>query len=240
MKNTVLCAFAAATLAVCISNVSADEVKAASSSGNNPPKKEVVYKKSKKVEFLIMTSNYLSPSILAELARKEAKCPYILFPAKNTKGDIVVIMPEKKDSFTIDEADLSKFIAFMNPQNVVFLGNEDFVSKKHRLALPPRMDYTNISNTNWNINAIILSNLLQKQDIAEKYKKAYAEESAKPKAVIAAEQSVAEQLPAAEDNESAKKNEAQPKDSPKSETAQPATGGSAPLPEPKLDLSPRK
>lgn len=238
MKNTVLCAFAAAALAVCISNVSADEGKTASSK-NNPPQKEVIYRKSKKVEYLIMTSNYLSPSILAELARQEAKCPYILFPAKNTKGDIVVIMPEKKDSFTIDEADLSKFIAFMNPQNVVFLGNEDFVSKKYRQALPSRMDYTNISNANWNINAIILSNLLQKQDIAEKYKKAYAEESAKPKAVIAAEQSVAEQ-PAAQEDAPAKKDDVQSKNSAKTESAQPAAGSTNPLPEPKLDLTPRK
>lgn len=234
MKNMILSAIVATVLAACIFNVCADEPKTSNADKKQTPQKEVKYKKSKKVEFLIITSNYLSPSILAELARKEAKCPYILFPAKNTKGDIVVIMPDKKDSFTIDEADLSKFIAFLSPQNVVFLGNEDVVSKKYRLAVPPRMDFTNISNENWNINAIVLSNLLQKQDIKDKYKTAFAEESAKPKAVISAEQSIVTQTetPAATEDSSVKeKNSAE---------TQPATAGNTPLPEPKLEVTPQK
>ena len=132
---------------------------------------DVRYKKGKRIPNLILTANYQSPVVLAELARKDSDVMYILLPTEcSVEQKIMVYPPNKADAFEVTEEMLSKFISFVNPKRVIFLGGVEVVPAKYRLAVEPSYEHVEIEDLNWNINAIILGNLLMDRGMQKKFK----------------------------------------------------------------------
>ena len=132
------------------------------------------YKKGKRIPDLILTADYQSPVVLAELARKDSKVMYILLPTEySAEQKIMVYPPDKADAFEVKEEMLSRFISFVNPKRVIFLGGVEVVPAKYRLAVEPSYEHVEIEDLNWNINAIILGNLLMDRGMQKKFRDAF-------------------------------------------------------------------
>ena len=65
---------------------------------------DIRYKKGKRIPDLILTADYQSPVVLAELARKDSNVMYILLPTEySAEQKIMVYPPSKADAFEVKE-----------------------------------------------------------------------------------------------------------------------------------------
>ena len=134
---------------------------------------DVKYRKGKKIPDLIITANYRSCVILAEIARREKAVPYILLPALGEdKGRIHFIPARKKDIFSVPAKELGKFIAFLAPDRILVLGDELMVPRTFRPLSTPERLCLNIVSGNWKFNAASLGNYLMIEDMDKLYQEA--------------------------------------------------------------------
>ena len=75
-------------------------------------------------------------------------------------------------SFELPEEKLSGFLAFVNPKRVILLGGTEVIPPKYRLAIGSKTERAEIEDLNWNINAIILGNLLMDREMQKKFREA--------------------------------------------------------------------
>lgn len=134
---------------------------------------DVKYKKGKRIPNLILTADYQSPAALAEIARRDSDVMYILLPTEySAKQKIMVYPPKIEDAFELPEEKLSGFLAFVNPKRVILLGGTEVIPPKYRLAIGSKTERAEIEDLNWNINAIILGNLLMDREMQKKFREA--------------------------------------------------------------------
>lgn len=133
---------------------------------NLPEKKaerEPTYKESKLIPYLILTSNYATPRFLAETARKKAGCPVIIVPEAlpvPEKGTLLAVRMPNDEAMMIRAEDLSRFLAYLRPRNVIILGNSDVVPPIYSLAVPSGSGLIQVNDRAWKVNAIRLDDLL--------------------------------------------------------------------------------
>ena len=128
------------------------------------PKKDVVT--------LVITSNYKHPLVIAQLLQDEIKQPYLLLPAINGKG-IFFNPPRERseEALEINEVNLERFISFLNPEQIVILGNKQYVADKYRKMIPKEIPLITIEGNNWQAIANRVSVLLDSRNLAHDYKK---------------------------------------------------------------------
>ena len=125
--------------------------------------KKPVYKASKLIPYLILTSNYATPLFLAETAQKKTKCPVIVVPEAlpfPEKGTPLTVRMPGDDTVMIRAEDLSRFLAYLRPRNVIILGNSDVVPPIYSLAVPSGSKLIQVDDRAWKVNAIRLDDLL--------------------------------------------------------------------------------
>ena len=125
--------------------------------------KQPKYKESKLVPYLILTSNYATPLFLAETARKKVGCPVIVVPEAlpfPEKGTLLTVRLSGDDSLMIRAEDLSKFLAYLRPRNVIILGNSDVVPPIYSLSVPAGSKLIQVNDRAWKVDAIRLDDLL--------------------------------------------------------------------------------
>ena len=91
---------------------------------------------------------------------------------------IMVYPPKIEDAFELPEEKLSSFLAFVNPKRVILLGGTEVIPPKYRLAVGPKTERAEIEDLNWNINSVILGNLLMDREMQKKFRSALNERSA--------------------------------------------------------------
>lgn len=126
-------------------------------------KKKTTYKASKRIPYLILTSNYATPCFLADTARKKAKCPVIVVPEAlpvPEKGTLLAVRMPGDEAMMIRAEDLSKFLAYLRPRNVIILGNSDVVPPIYSLAVPSGSKLIQVNDRAWKVNAVRLDDLL--------------------------------------------------------------------------------
>ena len=75
---------------------------------------------------LVLTGNYKSPRLLAELIQNESRQPYILLPTRESGDSRIFFCPPKSKgsaSLEIPEKQFNSFIRFINPRRIVDLLN---------------------------------------------------------------------------------------------------------------------
>lgn len=145
------------------------------------PPEDVRYKKGKKIPNLIITANYRSSVILAEIARQEKGVPYILLPALGEeKGKIHFIPARKKDIFPVPAKELGRFIAFLAPERILVLGDDLMVPRTFRPLSTRETPCINISSSNWKFNSLTLGNFLLIEDMPQLYEKACSDKVEDP------------------------------------------------------------
>ena len=125
--------------------------------------KKTAYKESKLIPYLILTSNYATPLFLAETARKKTKCPLIVVPEDlpaPEKGTLLTVRMPGENDLMIRAEDLSRFLAYLRPRNVIILGNDDVVPPIYSLAVPAGSALIQVNDRAWKVNAIRLDDLL--------------------------------------------------------------------------------
>ncbi len=127
------------------------------------------------ISTLVITSNIDMPRIMADLIQYTTRQPYILFPVKN--GGKIFLCAAEKDALEIKESDVSRIINFLNPQQIIVLGNKDMFIPKYLKMIPENQTVMMIYNQNWEMVAKTLSQFFNKsnmyydfKDLAQEYR----------------------------------------------------------------------
>lgn len=79
--------------------------------------------KPRRIEFLVVTGNYVKSRVLAELIQRETKQPILLLPSGKEKESLYYIMPNG-ESGAVELKHFVEFVNFLQPKQVLYLGNE--------------------------------------------------------------------------------------------------------------------
>lgn len=97
---------------------------------------------------LIITGNVDIPRILADVIQFNTKQPYILLPAKH-QTKLFFCAARGRESLELREADLTRFINFLNPEQIVVLGTPSFIGEKFAHAIPKTQTVIYFYNNDW-------------------------------------------------------------------------------------------
>ncbi len=124
--------------------------------------------RAKRVETLLVTSNYVKSRILAELVQFEIKQPILLLPTANEPETIYFLSPTK-ETLEISKDDYLKFIDFLQPNKVLFLGNDSYVSDEYIALTRDRVATWSIANDDWETIAFSVGEMLRLKHLGFDY-----------------------------------------------------------------------
>jgi len=124
----------------------------------------------KDITNLIITSNYVKSKMLAELIQFETKQPYILLPAAG-QDKIYFCPAHGKKPQEIKEEKLARFIKFVNPRQILVLGDKTYVPEKYIKMIDENQTLWVVSNRNWNQTAKSVGKLLDLGNLAPDFKR---------------------------------------------------------------------
>ncbi len=122
---------------------------------------------------LIITSNYKKSRLLAELIQRETKQPILLLPAGDQKGIYFMPASVKKPAMEIKEENIGKFVAFINPQQILVLGDRGFVHQEYIDMIDKKMPVFVVNGRDWIINARSVAKLLDLNNLSSDYTRLY-------------------------------------------------------------------
>mgnify|MGYP001148196547 CR=1 FL=1 len=103
----------------------------------------------RQIETIIITGNYKSPRLLAELIQNESRQPYILLPDAARGDHRFYFCPPKSNSREIPEAYFNDFIRTAGPKRILILGDERYVPRRFEDMLDKAIPVVRISGSNW-------------------------------------------------------------------------------------------
>ncbi len=103
----------------------------------------------RQLQTLIITGNYKSPRLLAELIQNESRQPYILLPDPSRGDNRIYFCPPKSNALEIREADFNNFIRTAAPKRIVILGDERYVPRRFEDLLDKAIPVVRITGANW-------------------------------------------------------------------------------------------
>lgn len=119
---------------------------------------------------LVITSNYKNSRMMADLIQAENKQPYILLPATGQTKIFFCPRPGER-SLEIQEADLPRFIKYINPQRILILGDNSYVPEKYRKLIDQNQTVISVKNQNWFEAAEQVEELLDLSNLSYDFKK---------------------------------------------------------------------
>lgn len=123
---------------------------------------------------LVLTGNYKSPRLLAELIQNESRQPYILLPTRESGDSRIFFCPPKSKnsaSLEIPEKRFNDFIRFINPRRIVVLGNASYIQPKYLQMLDHAIPVVVVDCVDWQRSAEELTDLLNLSNLAGNYKR---------------------------------------------------------------------
>jgi len=118
---------------------------------------------------LVVTSNYKNSRMMADLIQGENRQPYILLPAVG-QNKIFFCPARGERSLEIQEADLARFIKYINPQQIMIIGDNNYVPEKYRAIIDQNQTVISVKNKNWNEAAKQVQYLLGLSNLAYDYR----------------------------------------------------------------------
>ena len=126
---------------VLLALVAASGVFAASWFTNGPARNVVT---------LVVTGNYKSPRLMAELILYESRQPYLLFPTPQSQDQRIIYVQAKGNAHEIPEKSVRQFVEFMNPRRIFVLGDERYVPTKYVELFNSNIPVVRIQGSDWN------------------------------------------------------------------------------------------
>ena len=140
-------------------------LQAGSWDGGDWPK----YKQGRVIEYLIITGNYESPRLLAEIIQKESRNPILLLPASGQKSEIFLMLPDGKVPAKVDPDQLSAYISGLNPKRIIIIGDSSIVPPEYRLTINQKYEITAFGSKSWSLNAMAADNLFNSNKIQKTF-----------------------------------------------------------------------
>ncbi|MDD3885758.1 MAG: hypothetical protein PHI35_02675 [Victivallaceae bacterium] len=128
----------------------------------------------REVQTLIITGNYCSPRLMADLIQNESRQPYLLIPARDS-GDTRIVFCQPKNNIQIREGKLNDFVQFLNPRRIVVLGSVAYVPQKYVDMLGKDIPVMRIECKNWQRCAVELNDMLNLSNLDKNFAKLRAE-----------------------------------------------------------------
>lgn len=121
---------------------------------------------------LVITSNYVTPRLLAELILNESSQPYLLLPAADEKDKKIFFCSRKsKNTMVVAEKHLNRFVNFLGVKRIIVLGNTDFVPQRYIDMLDHNTPVMRIESNDWYRVAEELNFMLNLSNLDKNFKK---------------------------------------------------------------------
>ena len=156
------------------------------------------------VETVIVTGNYKSPRLMADLIQAESRQPYIIVPAANSSDNLCYLaMP--KSGQAVPEDRFGAIISYTGCRRVVILGDTNCVPEKYETMIDRNIPVVRITG-DWERVAEELTFLLNLSDLKRNYPKLRRQLNAtyQPVSAPAPRKGGAPAIPAAKDAPAAK------------------------------------
>ena len=120
---------------------------------------------------LVITANYAKPVMMAQLIQNENRQPFILLPKKG--GDKIFFWPAGRKNLAIEirEKNLARFIKFINPKQVIVLGDKRYVAQKYLDMIDKNITTVTIQNASWERGAKTIQKLLKLNNLHRDFKR---------------------------------------------------------------------
>jgi hypothetical protein len=121
---------------------------------------------------LVITANYVTPRLLAELILNESGQPYLLLPAADQDNKKIFFCSRKNNNtMVVAEKHLNRFINFLGVKRIIVLGNADFVPQRYIDMLDHNTPVMRIESSDWYRIAEELNFMLNLSDLDKNFKK---------------------------------------------------------------------
>lgn len=125
----------------------------------------------RKLETLVITGNYKSPRLLAELIQNESRQPYILLPDPSRGDNRIYFCPPKSAAMEVREAYFNDFIRTAGPKRIIILGDERYVPRRFENMLDKAIPVVRVTGANWFRIAEELTFMLNLNHLDRNYKR---------------------------------------------------------------------
>lgn len=122
------------------------------------------------VETVVVTGNYKSPRLMADLIQAESRQPYVIVPAANSKQNYLYAALPKTDGFTMSEDKFGAWVKFTGCRRVVILGDNNCVPEKYEAMIDKNIPVVRITG-DWERVAEELTHLLNLSNLKRNYPK---------------------------------------------------------------------
>jgi hypothetical protein len=122
------------------------------------------------VETVVVTGNYKSPRLIAELIQSESRQPYILVPAANARQNFCYVAMPKTDGLALSEDKFGAWVKFSGARRVVILGDNNCVPEKYETMIDKNIPVIRIKG-DWERVAEELTYLLNLSNLKRNYPK---------------------------------------------------------------------
>ena len=156
----------------------------------------------RRLETIIVTANYKSPRLIAELIQNESRQTYLLFPAKEGENRVIFCSPKKNQQ--VLRSKIAGALRVLNPKRIIILGDDTYVSKEDAALLGRDIPVIRIEGKDWQKIADELTFMLNLNKLGDDYKelRGQMKDAYRPNApkapVTPPEESIQENKPAAE------------------------------------------
>ena len=124
----------------------------------------------RKLETLVITGNYKSPRLLAELIQSESRQPYMLLPDPARGDGRIYFVPPKSDALEVKETYFNDFIRTAGPKRIIILGDERYVPRRYEDMLDKVIPVVRVTGANWVRIAEELTFMLNLNHLDRNYK----------------------------------------------------------------------
>lgn len=121
------------------------------------------------IETLVVTGNYKSPRLMADLIQAESRQPYIIVPAANAK-DNMCYLALPKSGVAVREDQFGSIVNYTGCRRVVILGDTNCVPEKYEAMIGKNTPVVRITG-DWERIAEELTFMLNLSDLKRTYPK---------------------------------------------------------------------
>ena len=120
------------------------------------------------IETLVITANYKSPRLIAELIQAESRQPYIIIPSANAKSSNWYLALPKTDGLVISEDKFGAWVKFSQCRRVIILGDNTYVPEKYESMIDKSIPVVRITG-DWQRVAEELTFMLNLSNLKRSY-----------------------------------------------------------------------
>lgn len=138
---------------------------------NPVPAIQSMFRKNR-TDVLMICGNYARPRLLAELAQKKTGQPILLISPIAGGPEDLYILPKGSEAFTAAKNQFVEVVQTINPKQVVFLGDGDYLSAEYVDALQGLFPSVILPGEDWDKTAQALAKIL---DVGSSLPRRYGE-----------------------------------------------------------------